>query len=87
MSPGTCGTTAYCEQHKWDNMKACALFSIVGAAVTAHPVASETRRIVVSLPVSASLADDEGKSGEQIFHKCERKTQADLIQVIVKSVS
>ena len=80
-SPGTCGTTAYCEQHKWDNLKACALFSIVGAAVTAHPTAFETRRIVVSLPVSASLADDEGNTGEQIFHKCERKTQADLIQV------
>ena len=80
-SPGTCGTTAYCEQHKWDNLKACALFSIVGAAVTAHPTAAETRRIVVSLPISASLQDDEGKSGDQIFHKCERKTQADLIQV------
>ena len=80
-SPGTCGTTAYCEQHKWDNLKACALFSIVGSAVDAHPTASETRRLVISLPVSASLGDDEGKSGEQIFHKCERKTQADLIKV------
>jgi hypothetical protein len=80
-NPGTCGTTAYCEQHKWDSMKACALFSIVGAAVTAHPTAAETRRLVVSLPVIASLGDDEGKSGEQVFHKCEHQTQADLVQV------
>ena len=27
---GYCGTTAYCEQHKWDNLKGCALFGIVG---------------------------------------------------------
>ena len=28
--PGTSGSTAYCEQHKWDSLKGCALFSIVG---------------------------------------------------------
>ena len=29
-NPGYCGTTAYCEQHKWDNLRGCALFGIVG---------------------------------------------------------
>ena len=81
MSPGTCGTTAYCEQHKWDNIKACALFSIVGAAVNELPMGEDNKRLLVSLPVEASLGDDEGKSGEQIFHKCERKSQSDLIKV------
>ena len=28
--PGTLGSTSYCEQHKWDSLRGCALFSIVG---------------------------------------------------------
>ena len=80
MSPGTCGTTAYCEQHKWDNMKACALFSIVGAAVTALPMAAEAKRMVINLPTEGSLGEEEGR--EHIFISCERKAQSDLIQVI-----
>ena len=31
--PGTSGSTAYCEQHKWESLKGCALFSIVGKSL------------------------------------------------------
>ena len=29
-SPGTCGSTTSCDQHRWDDIKGCALFSVVG---------------------------------------------------------
>ena len=29
-NPGTLGSTTQCDQHKWDNLKGCALFSIAG---------------------------------------------------------
>lgn len=32
-SPGTSGTTAVCDQHKWDDIKGCALFSVVGIQI------------------------------------------------------
>ena len=28
-SSGTSGTTAYCEQHKWESLKGCALFGVL----------------------------------------------------------
>lgn len=77
---GTSGTTAYCEQHKWDGLKGCALFSIVGETNQSFPVGREVRRLVLNLPVEAVLGE-EVHQGEQVFTKCERKPQSQLVKV------
>ena len=37
------GITRYCEQHKWDSLKGCALFSIVGSTGPDLALAFENR--------------------------------------------
>ena len=79
-SPGTSGTTAYCEQHKWNNMKGCALFSVAGEVNYNFPTGKENKVIVVNMPVEALLGEDVAKT-DHVFTKCERKPQSQLVQV------
>ena len=37
------GSTQYCDQHKWENLKGCALFSIVGLTEPVLPIAVHNR--------------------------------------------
>ena len=77
-SPGTCGTTAYCEQHKWDSMKGCALFTVAGKVQ--HHMGTVTRLLVINMPLMLTLGEDTVRE-EQVFTKCERKLQSQLVQV------
>ena len=79
-SPGTSGTTTYCEQHKWDSLKGCALFTVVGQAKHEFPTGKENKLLVINLPCEASLGDDIAKT-DHVFTKCERKPQSQLVQV------
>ena len=60
-SRGASGTTAYCEQHKWDSMKGCALFSVVGESKNNFPMGKENKLLVINMPFEASLGDDIAK--------------------------
>lgn len=74
------GLTKYCEQHKWENLKSCALFSIQSKAGPGLPCAKEVRRMVVNMPVVSCLTED---SVDAEFRKCERKPQSQLVKDIV----
>ena len=78
-SPGTCGTTAYCEQHKWNSLKGCALFTVAGQ-VQHNMGTVTTRLLIINMPLMLTLAEDTVKE-EQVFTKCERKPQSQLVQV------
>ena len=80
-SPGTCGTTAPCTQHKWDNLRSCALFSCVGRATLVDQRAKVRRIQVVCLPAVMRLDMEDTKAGQQNFSLCDRVPQSQLVQV------
>ena len=77
---GTSGTTAYCEQNKWDSLKGCALFCVVGESKNDFHIAKLNKILVITLPFEASLGDDVANV-DHVFTECERKPQAQLVQV------
>ena len=80
-SPGTCGSTAHCQQEKWENLRGCALFSCVGTASATHQTARTRRPLVVSLPAVLRLDTEDTKAGQQNFTLCDRIPQSQLVQV------
>ena len=81
ISPGTSGSTAYCEQHKWDHLKGCALFGNVGPPTELFLPAEVESAFVINLPKQVILESSE-EIQEQVFFKCERTPQSQLVKVI-----
>ena len=81
ISPGTSGSTAYCEQHKWDHLKGCALFGNVGPPTELFLHAEVESAFVINLPKQVILESSE-EIQEQVFFKCERTPQSQLVKVI-----
>ena len=80
ISPGTSGSTAYCEQHKWDHLKGCALFGNIEPTDELHTSARVGALTVINFPQESVLESSEDLE-EQMFYKCERKPQSQLVKV------
>ena len=81
-SPGTSGTTAPCSQHRWEQLRGCALFSTVGRSSVVEHRAVVRRVLVVSLPAMVILRHEEdSKLSQQSFSLCDRVPQSQLVQV------
>ena len=81
-SPGTSGTTAPCSQHRWEQLRGCALFSTVGRSSLVEHRAVVRRVLVVSLPAMVILRHEEdSKLSQQSFSLCDRVPQSQLVQV------
>ncbi|XP_023349141.1 uncharacterized protein LOC111717912 isoform X2 [Eurytemora carolleeae] len=82
--PGSVGSTQYSEQHKWEHLKGCALFSIVGLSEPVLSIAVQNRLLVVSLPTEEVLAQEQA---DATFTKCERKPQSQLVKDMITTSS
>ena len=82
--PGTCGSTVHCDRQRWDQDRGCALFGCVGPGtdVTCRP--RVVRHVVLNLPIMAIIDTDteQRDKQQQVFVKCDRVPQSQLVQVI-----
>ena len=81
-SPGCSGITGYCDNRAWDRDRGCALFSCVGPGTC--PWSREARvnkLMLLNFPSTLILDSDNSELNQQVFTKCNRIPQSELVQV------